>query len=69
MIVDTRNWWPRKKVLRVPRWIGRVGCRERKLFVDLPRRKIKNSPEYDDTASTDLEYEERLHGNSSLRLW
>lgn len=61
LVVDTRNWWPGKKVLLAPRWIGRVGWRERNVLVDLPRRKTKNSPEYDDTAPIEREYEERLH--------
>ena len=61
LVVDTRDWWPGKKVLLAPRWIGRVGWRERNVLVDLPRRKIKNSPEYDDTAPIEREYEERLH--------
>jgi uncharacterized protein YrrD len=60
-VIDTRNWWPGKKVLLSPRWITRVGWQEKKVSVDLPRQEIKNSPEYNDTAPIERDYEERLH--------
>jgi uncharacterized protein YrrD len=59
--IDTRNWWPGKKVLLSPRWITRVGWQEKQVFVDLPREEIKSSPEYNDAAPIEREYEERLH--------
>ncbi len=61
LAVDTRNWWPGKKVLLSPRWITRVNWQEQKIDVALPRQQIKNSPEYDDSASIQREYEEELH--------
>jgi uncharacterized protein YrrD len=61
IVVDTRNWWPGKKVTLSPRWVKSVDWKNRKVHVDLSRREIKNSPEYDDTATIDREYEERLH--------
>lgn len=61
LAVDTRNWWPGKKVLLSPRWITRVSWQEQKIDVALPRQQIKNSPEYDDSASIQREYEEQLH--------
>lgn len=61
LAVDTRNWWPGKKVLLSPRGITRVNWQEQKIEVALPRQQIKNSPEYDDSASIQREYEEELH--------
>ena len=47
VVVDTRNWWPGKKVLVSPDWITRVDWYDSKVHVDLARDTIKNSPEYD----------------------
>jgi len=46
LIVDTRNWWPGKKVLVSPQWIERVSWSESKAFVNLSRESIKQSPKY-----------------------
>ncbi len=46
LIIDTRNWWPGKKVLISLQWIERVRWSESKVFVNLPRETIRRSPEY-----------------------
>jgi hypothetical protein len=46
LIIDTRNWWPGKKLLVSPQWIERVSWSESKVFVTLPRETIRQSPEY-----------------------
>jgi hypothetical protein len=61
LIVDTRNWWPGKKVLISPRWIERVSWRESKVFVNLTREAIKQSPEYPEESLLTRDYETRLH--------
>ena len=61
LVIDTRNWWPGKKVMLPPRLIASVNWRDGKVHVELTCRQIKDSPEYDDTATIDREYEERLH--------
>jgi len=63
LIVDTRNWWPGKKVLVSPQWIERVSWTEQKVFVNLPRETIKQSPEYSDARLLTREYERKLHGH------
>ena len=60
MVVDTRNWWPGKKVLVSPTWIDQVQWANQQVTVDLPRDRIKNSPEYDASILLDREYEARL---------
>jgi hypothetical protein len=65
LVVDTRNWWPGKKVLISPRWIERVSWSEAKVFVNLTREKIKQSPEYLEESSITRDYETRLHGHYS----
>jgi uncharacterized protein YrrD len=61
LIVDTRNWWPGKKVLISPRWIDRVSWDEAKVFVNLPRETIKQSPEYTEESLLTRDYETGLH--------
>lgn len=60
IVVNTRNWWPGKKVLVSPRWIERVSWDESKVFVDLSRESIRNSPEYDPSQPVSLDYAGRL---------
>ena len=62
VVVDTRNWWPGgKKVLVAHRWIDRIDWSEKKVYTSLTREQVKNSPEYDETATLDRGYEQRLH--------
>ena len=58
--VNTRNWWPGKKVLMSPHWIERVSWTDSKVYVDLSRETIKNAPEYIDSEPVTREYEHRL---------
>jgi len=41
LVVDTRNWWPGKKVLVSPKWIERISWDERKVFVNLDRETTR----------------------------
>ncbi len=61
LVVDTSNWWFGKKVLVAPKWASRVSYDESKVFVDLSREKIKNSPEWDAAVAINREYEARLY--------
>ena len=61
LIIDTRNWWPGKKVLVSPHWIERISWRESKVFVNLSRETIKRSPEYTEKSLMTRDYENRLH--------
>jgi hypothetical protein len=61
LIVNTRNWWPGKKVLISPQWIERVSWSESKVFVNLTRETIKQSPDYADESLPTRDYEDLLH--------
>jgi len=61
LIVDTRNWWPGKKVLVAPQWIERVSWSESKVYVTLPRETIKHSPEYTEESTPTRDYETGLY--------
>ena len=60
MVVDTKNWWPGKRVLVAPEWIERVSWADSRVYVDLSREAIKSGPEFDaDLLNRD--YEEKLY--------
>jgi len=61
LVVDTRNWWPGKKVLLSPQWIESVSWPESKVFVNLSREAIKQSPEYTEESLLTRDYETQLH--------
>ena len=61
LVIDTSNWWFGKKVLVAPHWASRISWEERKVYVDLSRQAIKNSPEWNATAAVNREYEARLY--------
>jgi len=61
LVVDTQNWWVGKKVLISPKWIERVSWSESKIFVNVTRETIKQSPEYTDRFLLTRDYETRLH--------
>jgi len=61
LLVDTRNWLPGKHVLVSPRWSKPVNWAESRVFVDLTRDAIKNSPEFDPRKPVTLDYEGELH--------
>jgi sporulation protein YlmC with PRC-barrel domain len=69
LVVDTRNWWPGKKVLISPDWIGRVRWEDSRVHVDLTREGIKSAPEYDPTRPIEREYESSLFGHHARRSY
>jgi hypothetical protein len=60
-VVDTRNWWIGKEVLIAPQWIHKVDWDLQKVFVDLTRERIRNSPEYENLNTISRDYEEKLY--------
>ncbi len=61
LIVDTRNWLPGEKVLVSPHWIERVSWSESKVYVNLTRETIKESPKYVEGSLLTRDYENALH--------
>ena len=60
LVVDTRNWLPGKKVLIASDWIKQVSW-PGEAYVDMTRKQIEDSPEFDPSAPVNREYEERLY--------
>jgi sporulation protein YlmC with PRC-barrel domain len=67
LIVDTENWWPGKKVLISPQWIGRVSWSESKVFFNLHRETVKQSPEYTQDSLLTRNYEIELHRHYNFK--
>ena len=61
LLVDTRNWWPGRKVILAPQWIREVGWDDARVHVDLTRTAIKTSPAYDPAAPITPDYAGHLH--------
>ncbi len=59
--VDTGNWLPGKHVLISAAWVGEFNWPERTVIIDLTRRQIETSPDYDKVTEISREYETRLY--------
>jgi len=60
LVVDTRNWWPGKKVLVPPSWIGEIRWEDRSLDADVVREDIRQAPAYDASKPITLGFEMQL---------
>jgi hypothetical protein len=60
-VVDTGKWLPGKPVLISPLWIEKISWDEKKVYIDLLKEAIKNSPEFKASESINRRYEERLY--------
>jgi len=69
MVIDTRNWWPGKEVLVAPQWIEKVSWEEEKVYVDLTRESVKNSPEFDNLSAVNRDYENKLYEHYRRRKY
>jgi sporulation protein YlmC with PRC-barrel domain len=61
LVINTRNWWPGKKVLVSPQWIERVSWEKSTIFINLSRETIIQSPEYNEEFLPSRDYEDKLH--------
>ncbi|MGF1621093.1 MAG: PRC-barrel domain-containing protein [Rhodomicrobiaceae bacterium] len=61
LVIDTKNWWPGKKVLISARWVQDVSWTRQQISIAPTREQVEQSPEYDGTGPVERAYEERLH--------
>lgn len=61
LVIDTQNWWPGKKVLISTQWIASVSWPKAKVYVNLPRKTIKQALEYTEESLLTRDYEINLH--------
>jgi len=62
LVIDTKNWWPGKKVLISPRSARKIDWMDKLVNLDVDRQKVKDSPTYDATTTVDRAYEKHFHG-------
>ncbi|MGH7843758.1 MAG: PRC-barrel domain-containing protein [Candidatus Binatia bacterium] len=67
IVVDTKNWWPGKKVVISPQWIREVNWGDSKIYADVSRDAIRNAPEY--RKGLDRGYETRLHEHHGRQVY
>jgi hypothetical protein len=60
LVVDTKNWWPGKKILVSSRSAGEIDWTDRLVNLDVDRQRIKDSPAYDPSMTIDRAYDEKL---------
>jgi sporulation protein YlmC with PRC-barrel domain len=61
LIVDTKNWWPGKKVLISPQLAREINWSDRLVNLNADRQKVVASPAYDASKVIDGAYEKRFH--------
>jgi hypothetical protein len=57
LVVDTKNWWPGKKVLISPMSVRTIDWNDRLVNLGANRQKVKDSPTYDPLMTIDPIYE------------
>jgi sporulation protein YlmC with PRC-barrel domain len=60
LIVDTKNWWPGKKVLISPRSARAIDWMDKLVHLDVDLQTVKDSPAYDATTTVDGAYDEKF---------
>lgn len=65
LVIDTRNWWPGKKVLVAPGWIRDVSWESHSVYLDISREAVKASPAYEGSSSWTSAYAAQLHDHYS----
>jgi len=69
LVVDTKNWWPGRKVLISPMSVRKIEWADRRVNLGADRQKVKDSPAYDPSMMVDPLYEENFHEHyGDLRL-
>jgi hypothetical protein len=63
LAIDTSSWWFGRKVLIAPHWATRIDWAERKVYLDISRKAIKDSPEWNGTAAINRKYESSLYAH------
>ncbi len=68
LVIDTKNWWPGKKVLISPRSVKGIDWLTRMVTVDVNRQKVQDSPGYDASTMVDGAYDDAFLTYYGLRL-
>lgn len=61
LVIDTKKWWPGRRVLISPNWVVSIGAEAKKVRIDLTQAEIKASPAWDPSQPIERDYEAALH--------
>jgi hypothetical protein len=68
LVIDTRKWWPGRKVLVPPTVVDHVDWGERTVFVTVDRECVRGAPEYVPGQPIDATLEARLEAHYAGRV-
>lgn len=60
LVVETRNWWPGKKVMIPPQTIEQISWDLKQVFLVISRDQVQNAPEFSETFRFKRDLHERL---------
>ena len=60
LVVDTKNWWPGKKVLISPRSVKAIDWSDGLVNINVDRQKVEGGPEYDADMIIDRAFDEKF---------
>jgi len=63
LVVDTKNWWPGRRVLVSPMSIREIDWSSELVNLDVNRKLIEDSPIYDEKTMVDRAYEYGFHAH------
>jgi hypothetical protein len=66
LVVDVHAVASGKKVLIAPEWTSNISWEDKKVYVEVPGEKIKNSPAFTEKAGSTGGYEEKLFDNLNM---
>jgi hypothetical protein len=66
LVVDTRNWWPGKRVLLLPGSVSAFDWHLRQVLVGVQRDVIKEAPEWERERPLTREDERRIHAHYGI---
>ena len=61
LVVDTKNWWPGKRVLISPRSVQSIEGNDKSVNINVGRDAVKASPAYDVSTIVDPDYENHFN--------
>jgi len=61
LVVDTKNWWPGKKVLISPRSVREIDWTSGIVSLNVDRQRVKDSPAYEPAIPVDRIFERKFH--------
>jgi len=61
LVVDTKNWWPGKRVVISPRSARDIDWGHRMVNLKVDRQKVKDSPTYNPSTPVDRAFEDGFH--------